>query len=138
MDNGALKMEAIPWVRVIRAEPGGTDAPVSQRFSGVTSFDVVHVEFLIPYAQRILETAQEVARRVAQFAVPMITGMAVVADEADEKHTREPAPSLGGEGPPLFVGLAPNMTNEEFDQWMRKRWREAHAVSNMRFSATPD
>jgi hypothetical protein len=112
MMDGAVNMEANPWIRFVRTEPGAD--PKWGRFSDLTSFDVVHIDYLAEYTKQALAAAQEIITRVKKIAMIVITGYGVW-------------PSIGKiDGPNIYNVLEPYLTDDEFQAWVRQRFIEVH------------
>ena len=108
-------MEAVPWVRVLRTEPGS-----DSRFqlSHSKSFDVVHVDHLKSYISMVLDAATEFSVRVRDFAMQLLTGEALWGFETEEgDEAVEPLP---------FRQLKAPLSDSQFDKLMSMRWREVH------------
>lgn len=125
MESGHPNLEAVPWIRLVRSEPGDT---LSYTTPGeVRGFDVVHADFLPTYVARALETGHEFARRASEFAQQIVTGAAVEekpvarGDDFQEIGTKE-----GHDHDDLpYEHMSPRYRPHEFTQWIANRWFEA-------------
>jgi hypothetical protein len=124
MEADGPHLEAVPWVRVARTEP----ADQSRHFwltSELRFFDVVHVDYLSSYVSLALGTAEEIGERARRFAIPIITGTAVLPiDDADDAKSSE---SEQKPRPAPFMSMKPAMTEGAFIEWMSERWIDVHA-----------
>ncbi|MGW2932791.1 hypothetical protein ACWDA7_13205 [Streptomyces sp. NPDC001156] len=111
--EGEPKMTALPWVRVVRVEP--SSERLGFGYSELYAMDVVHQAYLPTYTEKVQEACREVFRRMELIAIPMITGIAVLA-EGQEGSVRSP-----------YESLRPHFTDEEFNVWMRKKLRTSHS-----------
>lgn len=121
MDKGTPRIESVPWVRLVRLDPG--DQPF-RSYTRPTAIDVVHVGYLPEYVRFAHKAATEVAKRVSEFAVPILTGKAVTPppeteepDEADDSEAVEPAP---------YLTMSAHISDDEYMQDWRQRMLEAH------------
>lgn len=120
MGTGEPALEAVPWVRLVRHEPGAP-ARVSTQ-SGVRAFDVVHVDFLAKYTSMTLESATSVIERSRLFARQLLTGHArwdAAEEESTEGLERDDAP---------YLSLGAHQNDTDFAAWIDERWKVSHAA----------
>lgn len=120
MEAGRPSLEAVPWVRLVRHEPGERRRGWPQ--VGVRAFDIVHVDFLSEYATRALGSASVLIERARCFAPQLLTGHArwdATSSVVDEDAARDDAP---------YLTFGPHQTTEDFAAWIDERWRTTHAA----------
>ncbi|WP_329136346.1 hypothetical protein [Streptomyces sp. NBC_00670] len=110
--DGEPKMTALPWVRVVRVEP--STERLGSGYSELYAMDVVHQAYLSTYTEKAQEACQEIFRRMELISIPVITGIAMLAEDRE------------GSGGLPYESLRPHVTDEEFTVWMRKKLRAAH------------
>lgn len=123
MENDSIKMQALPWVRLVRVEPDETRN--GQGFSHPTSFDVVHLDYLTEYLQMALDAAFEIASRASLHAIPIITGSALIG--VDESNGEEHEDEESQDEEYFLQGAEPSMTQEEFYDFIRQKWTDVHS-----------
>lgn len=120
MVDGKPSLEAVPWIRMVRHEPGGR-ADFFGPQTGSRAFDIVHADFLSEYVDLALDSARELIRRARAFAPQLLTGRARW-NEPPDFSTEDP---MGDERAP-FETLSTQLSDEEFKIWINERWRIAH------------
>lgn len=120
MVDGKPSLEAVPWIRMVRHEPGER-ADLFGPQTGSRAFDIVHADFLSEYVELALGSARELIRNARTFAPQLLTGRArwseSLDDSADETRGDEKAP---------FETLSTHLDDEEFKVWINERWRIVH------------
>jgi hypothetical protein len=117
LEDGEPRLTAMPWVRLIRMDPGD-DSPFSQ-FCEPVAIDVVHVDFLETYARITFESGVIASQRLVEFAVPCLTGEAIAMESLEISGDRSRKPS--------YLFMRPSISEEEFmKRWLERFWR-AHS-----------
>lgn len=116
----SISTKLLPWVRLVRAESAESEPFRMQTKS--RCIDIVHVEFINNYAQQILKTSLEVAKRANRFAVPIITGQARFIIRRASRATRVAVASK----PSPYSECRPVVTRKAFDEAMHKKFVEVH------------
>lgn len=142
MDSGEPSLEAVPWVRMLRAEPG--EALGWAHGGEVRGFDVVHVDYLATYIAQAVETAKQIAERATAFSQQALTGMAVwdLPTEDGDTSADPSSPSIShvdrksakdDPEPPPYLMLGRHFSSTQFAQWINRRSTEVHGS----YIATP-
>lgn len=120
MEDGNPCLETVPWIRVVRHQPG--DQGDFGLRASLTAFDIVHADYIGDYAGVALDSARELVRRARSFAPQLLTGHARWSDSLEN-----PAHVAvnGGETPP-FEALAPHLSDGQFEDWINERWSLSH------------
>ncbi len=124
MEDGSPSMIATPWVRLVRMDPGD-DSPFSQ-FCQPVAIDVVHIDYLEKYAKVALESCVEASQRIADFAIPCLTGEAMTPTFSLE-DTKQPDDGTASSPKEYYRSMRPTMSGEDFmKRWLEWFWR-AHS-----------
>jgi hypothetical protein len=125
MIEGEARIEAIPWVRLVRVDPG---EDLHRAYINITSIDVVHIDYLEEFVRFAHDAAVEVARRINAFTVPILTGEAINSFREDSGAESESVTEeMAVHEPPPYTGMVAHQSDEEFMNDWRRRSREIHS-----------
>lgn len=116
MDDGTPRLEALPWVRLVRVNP---DEDGFRSYTRSIAFDVVHVDYLSEYISIACAAAIEIVRRIDSFAVPILTGKAL--------HDKDISPDPNDTP---YKTMSAQISDEQYMHDWRIGMREFHAPKN--------
>lgn len=121
MIEGKPTIEAAPWIRMVRHEPGEQTGHFSHQESS-RSFDIVHADFLSEYVENVFDFARELVWRSRTFAQQLLTGHARLNESSFEPTEKD---SKKEQAP--FEVLRPHFSDQEFEKYLEARWDFSHA-----------